>query len=170
MTTTVETRTRQTLTAMCHRHEAERKQLADQLLAEEKQDADRLRAAFNPEAGAAIASALADVERQLRADHRTGNLHAVQVADLPSWASTDFPALDAGDRAEGRRRVIVHIPRQYADGHRDPISLAVIDVSDAIFGAGSRSRVDQALAARVREMEAERERDARDRERDASRR
>jgi hypothetical protein len=167
---TTEAPSRQAFANMLARHEQERATFAAQLLAEEKAQASQLRAAFNPEAGTALAEALNDIERQLRADHRTGNLHAVQVTDLPSWASTDFPALDAADRAEGRRRVIVHVPRQYADGHRDPIALAVIDVSDAIFGAGSRVRVDQALAARVREMEAERERDARDRERDASRR
>jgi hypothetical protein len=155
---------------MLHRHESERRDLADALLAEEREQADQLRAAFNPEAGAAIATALNDIERQLRADHRTGNLHAIQVTDLPSWASTQFPALDAADRAEGRRRVLLHVPRQYADGHRDPIAFAVIDVSDAIFGPGSRSQVDRAMAERVREMEAERERDRGAREREALRR
>ncbi len=137
--TNTETRTRQTLTSMIHRHEAERKQLADQLLADEHEQADRLLAAVNPQAGAALAEALADVEKQLRADHRTGNLHAIQVTDLPSWASTQFPALDAADRADGRRRVLLHVPRQYADGHRDPIAFALVDVSDVVFGPGSRA-------------------------------
>ncbi len=168
--TNTETRTRQTLTSMIRRHEAERRELADRLLAEEREQADQLHAEINPQAGAALAEALADVEKQLRADHRTGNLHAIQVTDLPSWASTQFPALDAADRADGRRRVLLHVPRQYADGHRDPIAFALVDVSDVVFGPGSRARVDRAMAKREAQVAAERERDRGAREREASRR
>lgn len=55
------------------------------------------------------------------------------------------------------------VPRPYADGHQEPLAVAVVDVSDVVFPGGHTKRAREAEArrqteqARSREIEAERE-------------
>jgi hypothetical protein len=168
MTTTVEPR--QTLTAMIHRHEAERRDLADALLAEQREQGDRLLAAVNPEVGAALAGAVADVERQIRQDRKADRLLAKIEPAVPGWAALAFPPLGADEVDEGRKRMVLFAPPRFGDGHQEPVALALVDVSDQVFGVGSRARVDRALAERVRLTREQQARDLDERERDALRR
>lgn len=146
MATTIQDTAKNRVDALIQRQAAEREELVRELEREEAAEARALTQAVRDDAGARLAEALEAVERQLRADRRADRLMAVEVTDLPSWARTTFPALDPDERAEGRRRMLLHIPRAYADGRRDPLAFAVVDVSDCVFGPGSRARVDRELA------------------------
>lgn len=165
MTTTVEPR--QTLTAMIHRHEAERRDLADALLAEQREQGDRLLAAVNPEVGAALAGAVADVERQIRQDRKADRLLAKIEPVVPGWAQVAFPPLDSDEVNEGRKRMVVFVPPRFGGDHQEPVAVALVDVSDAVFGTGASARRDraaedqqQAQDSRDREIEAQRQRAA----------
>lgn len=163
------TDTRQALTNLLARQEAERRDLAERLLAEEQAAATALVNAVTPESGRALSAALDAVEQQLRAARRDGSLRVRIATDLPPFLDTNFPMLDRDQRAAGVRDVIVVIPRGFADGHTEPLALALIDISDLVHGPGSRARRDQqqeAEAVRVEQLqEARRLEDERERAR-----
>jgi hypothetical protein len=168
--TTTETPSRQTLTAMIHRHESERRDLADHLLAEQRDQADELLAAINPEVGAALAGAVADVERQIRQDRKADRLLAKIEPAVPGWAALAFPPLGSDEVDEGRKRMVLFAPPRFGDGHQEPVALALVDVSDQVFGVGSRARVNSETQNRERLTREQLARDLDERERDALRR
>lgn len=170
MATTVEPRARQTLTALLHRHESERRELADQLLAEQREQGDRLLAAVNPEVGAALAEAVDQIERQIRQDRKADRLLAKIEPAVPGWAALAFPPLGADEVDEGRKRMVLFAPPRFGDGHQEPVALALVDVSDQVFGAGSRTRVNAETQERERLTREQQARDLDERERDALRR
>ncbi len=155
------------LAGLLRKQEIERSDLAAQLLAEERRHAAGIVNDLRPDAGAALASAVDEVEAQIRQDHRAGRLLGRVATSLPEWMDSHFPALDPDDLDGGRRRVNVFIARPYADGHAGPVAWAPVDISDAIFGKGARRRRDHQLAddrveeqARDREIQRQREREA----------
>lgn len=164
---TTETRARQTLTALLHRHESERRELADALLAEQRDQGDRLLAAVNPEVGAALAEAVDQIERQIRQDRKADRLLAKIEPVVPGWAQVAFPPLDSDEVNEGRKRMVVFVPPRFGGDHQEPVAVALVDVSDAVFGTGASARRDraaddlqQAQAGRDAEIVRERERAA----------
>lgn len=161
---------RDRLDSLLRRQDQERSDLVAELLDEERTAASAIANDLHPGAGARLAEALAAVERQLRTDHRADRLLARVVTELPAFVDAHFPSTDPDDERAGRRAVNVYIARRYGSGHIEPLAVAVLDVSDAIYGRGSRRRRDERLAV---DQQAEAARDAeiqRDRERAAARR
>lgn len=147
-----------TLTALSHlieRQRREREQLVAQLLDAERDAAIALVNETHPLAGAALVEAIAGVERQIRADVKADRLLATVQTDLPAWADRTLPPLDDDDVAAGRRSVVIYIPRAYAIGGREHVAMGLVDLTDSVFGPGSRHRRDQQLAA---DQEAEHDR------------
>jgi hypothetical protein len=156
--------------ALLERQAREREDAAGQLLDAERRAAASILGDLHPDAGEKLTEALDGVERHLRADHRAGTLLGRVTTSLPEWMDSHFPALDPDDPDAGRRRVNVFVARPYADGHVEPTALALVDISDVIYGRGSRKRRDQ-LVADDQRAEAGRDREIqRDRTREALRR
>jgi hypothetical protein len=167
---TTEAPSRQAFANMLARHEQERATFAAQLLAEEKAQASQLREAFNPEAGAALAEAFDQIERQVRQNKRADKLLARVEPVVPSWVDANLPALDPDEADAGRRRMVLYIPPPLAGGGRESVVLAVVDVTDALHGPGARARRDQDQLNRERLTREQLARDVDEREREALRR
>lgn len=153
--------------ALLERQAREREDAAAALLDAEQRAANGIRNTIHPQVGAALAQALEDVEQAIREDLRADRLRVRIETTLPHFMDTTFPAPGPDDADAGRRSMIVFVPRATADGHRESLALALVDVSDAVFGRGARRRRDQlaaddqrAEAARGREVERDRQREA----------
>lgn len=160
---------REKLNALLARHEQERNDLVEQLQKEEQERADHLRAAVNPLSGAAMSEALSAVERQIAEDRRAGRLYAKVQTSLPSFADVEFPALDRHERETGWRNVVVFIPRSYADGARERLALALVDVTDAVFLRSTSGMIERETPPQRQERPAdEAEQRRRERETDVA--
>ncbi len=169
MNTTTPTATDR-LAGLLRLQEQQRADFVAELLDEQRQHAASILGDLHPDVGNALTEALEGIERQIREDHRAGRLLAKIETSVPSWADRNLPPLDPDDAAAGRRSMIVFVPRATADGHRESLALALVDVSDSVYGRGARQRRDQLVAD---DRAAERRRDAeieRDRQREAARR
>lgn len=126
----------ETFDALLRRQADERQALADALIRVEQLEAQQLQQGFNANAGSALAEALRELERQLRQDARNGvPIQATVVDTLPGWAPAHLPTLDEEDEADGKKPVIVFMPRTDAHtGERERLALALFDVSAAVFG------------------------------------
>lgn len=169
---TTRQRARDRIGDLLNRQARERADLAHILEVEETEAARSLAEAVVPGAGAKLAEAIAEIETQLRQDHRTGDLLAREVHALPSWAVTgDLPTLTPHERAEGRRAVAVYCgPVLATDGRREPVAYALVDVSATIFGDRAVAALAQDRADRAEAFAAEVERNRREAEARARRR
>jgi hypothetical protein len=169
MNTTTPTATDR-LDTLLREQERQRSDFVAELLDEERRAAAGIVDALHPDAGAKLADAIDQIERQVRQDLRAGRLLAKVETSLPSWADRNLPPLDPDDAEAGRRSVVLFVPRPFGDGSREPVAVALVDVSDSVYGRGARQRRDQLVAD---DRAAERRRDAeiqRDRARAAARR
>jgi hypothetical protein len=155
------------LAGLLRLQEQQRADFVAELLDAERRAAAGIVDALHPDAGAKLADAIDQIERQIRQDLRAGRLLAKIETSVPSWADRNLPPLDPDDVEAGRRSIVLYVPRAFGDGTREPIALAMIDVSDAVYGRGARKRRDQqaaddqrAEAARGREVERDRQREA----------
>ncbi len=158
------------LAGLLRLQEQQRADFVAQLLDAERQHAASILGDLQPDAGARLADALEAIEAQIRRDVKADRLLAKVVTQLPEWADRALPPLDPDDSTAGRRSVVLFVPRATADGHRERLALAVVDVTDSVFGKGAGQRRDQIVAD---DRAAERRRDAeiqRDRQREAARR
>lgn len=161
---------RHRLDTLLRRQEQERSDIVAELLDEERQHAAGIVNDLRPDAGGALVEAIDQIEAQIRRDVKADRLLAKVVTQLPEWADRALPLLDPDDVDAGRKSVAIFIPRRYANGHIDPLALGLVDVTDAVYGVGSRRRRDQ-QAADDRAAELGRDAEiARDREREAARR